>query len=87
MNEQVAARFLARFWQCQSDAGLSGRALARALGYDPSYIRLIRLGKRRPSLEFVQKAARRFPELTGFLLPVEFTIGNNDVPIVNEEVA
>lgn len=88
MDEQTAARFLARLWQCQSVAQLSGRALAKALGCDPSYIRLLKLGKRRnPSLEFVMAASRRFPELTGFLLPAEFTVSNNVVPTINDEVA
>lgn len=88
MDERTAADFLARLWRLQSDARLSDAALARTLGYDPSYICLLKLGRRsNPSLEFVMAAARRFPPLTGFLLPSELRVSNTAVPTVNDDAA
>ena len=88
MNDARRAQFLDQLWRCQKDAGLSVDALARAIRVDPSYVRLLRAGKRtRPSLEVMHRAASVFPSLAGFLLPAELLAGHTDVPIINDEGA
>lgn len=86
MEDADRARFLVRLWEVQAEAGLSGAALARLLNVDPSYIRLLKAGKRtRPSLEVIYTAARQFPELACFLLPADLPDGHTAVTTVNDK--
>ena len=50
-------------------AGLSQRELAERLGYHASYISVLEAGRRRPSLEFVEKLTKEL-----HLWPIQFFV-------------
>ena len=71
MPEDVAALFLERLRELQREAGMTDAQVARALGYERSYLTRLKGGTRgrRLSLAFALKAAALFPELAVFLTP------------------
>lgn len=85
MPDDVAAAFLERLRELQREAGLTDAQLARALGYERSYLTRLMGGTRgsRLSLAFALKAAEVFPDLAVFFptgitkVNEEYTTGTN----------